>query len=1110
MRTLTQPSLLRDLTLSGLLLVSAVAMFPGEACAQFHRIASSNQAAPEDPVRSISPGSVLLRWRNGDELEGKLLNNNKPGILFSNTSFAGPFDLRVGQLSGIRFPKAPDKAETPDTPLFEITLSNGDQLKGTLLEIGKEFLRFQCDAIPEPVVIKRASLARLTRIEGTKLIAPGLGELTQWISQGRDRKPSDWYTDLRGEMASHQWLGNLFRELELPARVEVSFRAQFPNGSPNFEVGLMRDPHLGPMLETWENTLVLTYRSRFAPVMELTPETKDVDLRLFWDQSAEKITVCAASGEKLASLTKASATEVSSGKKPSSTSLKQGFSILNHTPEIRLLSLNIREWDGKPVPVIDLQKPRLQLRDEPIRFQVEDVFLSSGSDTLSVSGKSVPLSHLVELIIPTAMEKVSDESLASSTRIAWHSGTSLSGNLVSLGPDKLKVSPPWSSEPVDTSLAGAREVRFPEKSEPLDFASDTLSTGSTVIRGTMRLANGGDSGGLIAWQPSGALAAVPISQSARVTIKRGPAGEVDMISPGTLSQARLYLENNEILSGTLVSVTPDEIEFESRITGKVKLPASRFRAVDTGTAGRLLEGFGDPEWEKVEEVEGEVLMTPTLVTLKGGRFGNPSILLGDRVHLEATWKDGNGAMTVRLFAAGPDDSAASTDIIIASQGDRLFIGKLNDNGAFSFTGDQIQITNNKAAIDFFILPDSVEVRIDGKSALTAPILAENASGNGVYIKMGGGWQGWNQQDSTIEIRDFRIESSPGSIPRRIVDPRAKEHLLTIPRSMRQDQPTHLLIAPNGDLLRGKIVSASPEGVSFLAGEETLEIPGTRISTIVKLNPPQPLEVSAPAQSTSGEEKEVPPPAEPINPFAEKHFAELQQYNATVSHRFVLRDGTRLALSGDTVSGNRFVGTSTILGKCTLSLENIREIQYSPPLPTHKAPPLDLVVFNDWQTLLAPDPDIPEADGKAGSPLTGKKAPLFELKRLDDSTFKLSDEVGKRIIVLDFWASWCGPCIKAMPDVREVIGAFPAELVTLCTINQAETTPIITEFLKKRKWEDLQVALDFDMKVSQSYGVEGIPHTVVIDAAGNIAWVHTGYDANMKRDLFEAIASLLQP
>lgn len=205
-----------------------------------------------------------------------------------------------------------------------------------------------------------------------------------------------------------------------------------------------------------------------------------------------------------------------------------------------------------------------------------------------------------------------------------------------------------------------------------------------------------------------------------------------------------------------------------------------------------------------------------------------------------------------------------------------------------------------------------------------------------------------------------------------------------------------------------------------------------------------------------------------------------------------------------------MGTSSLLGKCTLSLENIREIHCSPPLPAHEAPPLDLVVYTDWQTEFAPDPDIPKEDGEAESPLAGKKAPLFELKQLDDSTFKLSENVGKRIIVLDFWASWCGPCVKAMPDVQEVVGAFPADLVTLCMINQAETTPIITDFLEKRKWKDLPVALDFDMKVSQSYGVEGIPHTVVIDAKGNIAWVHTGYDADLKRELFEAIASLLRP
>ena len=259
------------------------------AVAAFALMAGRAETSPEAVVH--------LTWRNGDELSGQLLAGGGEGMLrFDARPFTTPLDLRLGQLGGIRFPSAIHRREPPSEPHFEISLRNGDQLQGKLIRLDREGITLDCSPHLGVVEIPRPSMARLTASSGGNLSFSRIGGLEEWSSTGRDRGPSDWFTGLRGELTTHKWSGNLYREIAFPEKVEVHFRAAFPGGRPNFDVGLLRDPEEGPMLETWDGTLVLTYRSRFVPVMEMSEETKELDLRLFWNQATGEVRLCAPSG----------------------------------------------------------------------------------------------------------------------------------------------------------------------------------------------------------------------------------------------------------------------------------------------------------------------------------------------------------------------------------------------------------------------------------------------------------------------------------------------------------------------------------------------------------------------------------------------------------------------------------------------------------------------------------------------------------------------------------------------------------------------------------------------------------------------------------------------
>ncbi|MEM9016182.1 MAG: TlpA disulfide reductase family protein [Verrucomicrobiota bacterium] len=384
--------------------------------------------------------------------------------------------------------------------------------------------------------------------------------------------------------------------------------------------------------------------------------------------------------------------------------------------------------------------------------------------------------------------------------------------------------------------------------------------------------------------------------------------------------------------------------------------------------------------------------------------------------------------------------------------------------------------------------------MNGKPGLNLAVNPARTSGNGIYFEMGGGWQGWNQRNNEVTISDFEIARSPGSLPRRIIDDSARQHALKIPRTMRSPLPTHLLVAPNGDLLRGELVAASENQIRFRSGEETLELARNRVSAVIWLrtSDPKPSE-SSPTNATN-EKENVPEPDD--------------SEGFIPTHLFTLMDGSRLRLRADRIDNDRFIGTSSLLGECSIAIENVREMHQGLPAGATLADKADTSLYADWIMELTPEPKIPGGPSESSEEGIGESAPPVELTMLDGSGFTLEQHRGK-VVVLDFWASWCGPCIRAIPEIRRVVAAFPPEAVTLCAINQGETTPIITRFLQNREWTDLPVALDFTTEVGKAYGVEGIPHTVVIDPVGKVASIHRGFSETFRDDLFEAIAKALQ-
>lgn len=125
---------------------------------------------------------------------------------------------------------------------------------------------------------------------------------------------------------------------------------------------------------------------------------------------------------------------------------------------------------------------------------------------------------------------------------------------------------------------------------------------------------------------------------------------------------------------------------------------------------------------------------------------------------------------------------------------------------------------------------------------------------------------------------------------------------------------------------------------------------------------------------------------------------------------------------------------------------------------------------------------------SATPAQVGKAPDFALKNLEGKTVKLSDFKNK-IVIVDFWATWCGPCRKGIPDLVSLQKQYGKDVVVLgITVDDdlAEVPPFA------KKYNINYPILYADSKVIKDFGgIEAIPTSFIIDKKGNIVDKHVG-------------------
>ena len=135
------------------------------------------------------------------------------------------------------------------------------------------------------------------------------------------------------------------------------------------------------------------------------------------------------------------------------------------------------------------------------------------------------------------------------------------------------------------------------------------------------------------------------------------------------------------------------------------------------------------------------------------------------------------------------------------------------------------------------------------------------------------------------------------------------------------------------------------------------------------------------------------------------------------------------------------------------------------------------------------------------------APDFTLKSNNGENVRLSELRGE-VVLINFWASWCGPCRQEMPILSELHDKYKAMGFTVLAVNVEENSSEARKLLKEMP-VSFPVLFDNDSTVSKQYDVVAMPSTVLVDRNGNMRYLHKGYKPGLEDTYVEQVRSLIR-
>ncbi|RLA31720.1 MAG: TlpA family protein disulfide reductase [Gammaproteobacteria bacterium] len=148
-----------------------------------------------------------------------------------------------------------------------------------------------------------------------------------------------------------------------------------------------------------------------------------------------------------------------------------------------------------------------------------------------------------------------------------------------------------------------------------------------------------------------------------------------------------------------------------------------------------------------------------------------------------------------------------------------------------------------------------------------------------------------------------------------------------------------------------------------------------------------------------------------------------------------------------------------------------------------------------------------ASSLASSTLEGQSAPDFVLKSSTGNNLRLSEYRGD-VVMINFWATWCGPCRQEMPLLDDLYGRYQRVGFTLLGVNIDDDSRRAMKMIEELG-VNFPVLFDESKDVSKLYAVEAMPVTVLVDREGTVRHVHHGYKPGYEEKYLTEIRALLR-